>query len=263
MFTSTGAGAFSVRLFGAVALTTGLVLGAGASASAAPGDNGTVKIHNPQTPEEDNRNEPKVCDFQVVAFGFDAGQEVSWEILTHGGPPNSRTVELEGELVLDDEGAGSTEVLNLDDGHYKLEWTFDGQKGKGGKHKVFKVVCDGGEGEPEPNPTPTGEPETPETPENPEASPTPETPETPEVPDEGKTPGEETGQPEDGPSEEAEPTTPVTEAGPGQEKDGSDLAVTGSALAGLVAAGALAAAGGGAALYMSRKRRGQGTGTEA
>lgn len=261
MFTPSGAGAFGVRLFGAAALTAGLVLSAGTAAAAAPGDNGTVKIHNPETPDEDNRNEPKVCEFKVVAFGFDAGQEVSWEILTHGGPPNSRTVELEGELVLDEDGAGSTELLNLDNGHYKLEWSFEGQKGKGGKHKVFKVDCPEEDGEteptptPEPSPTPTDEPET-ETPD------TPENPENPDTPDEGKTPDEETDLPEGGSEEEPEPTTPVTEAGPGGEKDGSDLAVTGSALVGLVAAGALAAAGGGAALYMSRKRRGGAADTE-
>ncbi|WP_017585000.1 hypothetical protein [Nocardiopsis ganjiahuensis] len=258
MFTSTGAGAFGIRFVGATALTAGLVLSAGTSAAAAPGDNGTVKIHNPETPEEDNRNEPKVCDFQVVASGFDSVQEVSWEILKHGGRPDSRTVVLEGELVLDDEGEGSTELLSLEDGHYKLDWTFEGQKGNGGKHKVFKVVCEeDGETEPTPDPEPTPGPT-----EEPETE-TPDTPETPETPDEGKTPDEETDLPEGGSEEEPEPTTPVTESGQTPEKDGDDLAVTGSALAGLVAAGALAAAGGGAALYMSRKRRGEGSGSEA
>ncbi|GHC75420.1 hypothetical protein GCM10007079_10670 [Nocardiopsis terrae] len=267
MFPSPGTGALSTRLITGVALTAGLVLGSGAFAAAAPGapgDNGTVKIHNPETPDEDNSNEPKVCDFRVAAFGFDSVQEVSWEILAHGGSNDAGTVKLDGELVLDEEGAGSTELLTLDDGHYKLEWTFEGQKGKA-KHKVFKVECadEEEEGEtdptPTPTPTPTDEPET-ETPEDPE---NPEETETPEVPDDGKTPGGETEQPGDGATEEPEPTTPVTEPGQTPEDDGDDLAVTGSALAGLVAAGALAAAGGGAALYMSRKRRGEGADTEA
>lgn len=243
----------STRLIAGAALTGALVLGFAAPAAADPaGDNGTVKIHDPSTPEEDNRNEPKVCDFQVVASGFDSVQEVSWKILTQGGPPGSRTVELAGELVLDQEGAGSTETLSLDDGHYRLEWTFEGQRSNAAKHKVFKVVCEDPEATPSPAPT------------DPPVEPSDE----PEEPEETETPGddetskdEEPPGVEDGPSEEeTEPAGSKTDDEPvleqGAEESEGGLAVTGSALVALVAAGAVAAAGGGGALYLSRKRRG-------
>ncbi|MDT0332070.1 hypothetical protein [Nocardiopsis lambiniae] len=248
----------STRIIAASVLTAGLALGAAAPAFAAlpfapPGDNGTVKIHSPETPEEDDRNEPKVCEFQIVGSGFDPAQEVTWQILTQGGSPSSRELVLEGELDLDGEGTGSTDLLRIDNGHYRLEWTFEGQKGNAAKHKVFKVVCEETE-EPEPTPEPstppTGEPT-----EEPTGEPTapPET-EEPTVP------------PTDDPSapETEEPTVPATPTSPEGEKPGESpapsenepsLALTGSAIAGLVAAGLAAAGGGGAALYFSRKRK--------
>ncbi|MFE6304172.1 LPXTG cell wall anchor domain-containing protein [Nocardiopsis sp. NPDC057823] len=245
-------GARAPRVIAVSALAAGLAFGAAAPAFASapfapPGDNGTVKIHSPQTPEEDDRNEPKVCEFQVVGHGFDPAQEVTWEILTQGGKPSEREVVLSGGLELDGEGAGSTELLTLDDGHYRLEWTFEGQQSNAAKHKVFKVECSEEEPSPEPSPSPGGEPSTP--PESPEPTdpPTvePTDPAAPVDPTEPETPVDPTEPATPGPSDE--PTAPA-----GEEPS---LPLTGSAIAGLVAAGAAAAAGGGAAIYFGRKRR--------
>ncbi|WP_116244809.1 hypothetical protein [Nocardiopsis sp. FIRDI 009] len=240
----------------------GLVLGGTAVASAdpgngggngAPGDNGTVKIHDPERPEEDNRNVPKVCGFYIRAFHFDAGQEVAWEIVTQGGAPDSRETVLEDTLVLDEEGEGSTDLLDLPDGHYRLNWTFEGENGDA-KHKVFKVTCDDEEPSPSPSPEPTEEPSA-EPSEEPSAEPTPEpTPTT--------DPSTEPTDPGSTPTPDQTPTPAPTEGddAPAPDEDSPSLPVTGSALAGLVAVGAVAVVGGGAAVYLSR--RGKGSATE-
>lgn len=259
MSPNPGAGAFGARLFLGATLAAGTVLGGASAAFAAPpasppGDNGTVKIHDPSTSEDDNRNEPKVCDFQIVADHFDTVQEVSWEILTkaeNGGGWND--VVSEGTLVLDGEGSGATEVLELDDGHYKLDWTFEGQRSNDAKHKVFKVDCGDTPEEPEPTvpeESPEEEPSTPPTEEEtPDGSPDPTDPAEPTAPEEAEDP-----------AAPAEPTTPEStepEADEGNAPaDGEpSLPVTGSALTALVAAGAVAVAGGGAAVYFTRRRR--------
>ncbi|GAB2494277.1 LPXTG cell wall anchor domain-containing protein [Nocardiopsis aegyptia] len=254
------AGTLCARLMTGTAIVATAVLGGSALASASPvplsppGDNGTVKIHSPSTPEEDNRNVPKVCDFQIVAFGFDPAQEVTWEIVVQGGGnPHEAEPVLEGTLVLDDEGEGSTELLDLEDGHYHLNWTFEGENGEA-KQKVFKVKCD--DEEPEPSGEPTEDPSA-EPSEEPTEQPSEEPTEDPTTePSEPGTDPTEPTEPTDGatdPVESDEPTTPADESGtPG---DAGGLPVTGTALAGLVAAGAVAVAGGGAAVYFTRKRR--------
>ena len=47
-----------------------LVAAAGVSA----GYNGTLKIHESDTPNGTSNNDPKACTFNVEAFGLDAGQ---------------------------------------------------------------------------------------------------------------------------------------------------------------------------------------------
>ncbi|MFE3459748.1 LPXTG cell wall anchor domain-containing protein [Nocardiopsis aegyptia] len=260
------AGTLCARLMTGTAIVAAAVLGGSALASAspgngeteqvpnhAPGDNGTVKIHDPLTPEDDRRNVPKVCEFQVAAFGFDSAQDVSWEIVVQGGKPADRELMLSDTLVLDDEGEGITEILELPDGHYRLNWTFEGENGNG-KHKVFKVRCD--DEEPEPSGEPTEDPSV-EPSEEPTEQPSEEPTEDPTTePSEPGTDPTEPTEPTDGatdPVESDEPTTPADESGtPG---DAGGLPVTGTALAGLVAAGAVAVAGGGAAVYFTRKRR--------
>jgi len=133
--------------------------GGGKPPAAGKGDNGTVKIHRSTTPVSDPRNEPHVCIFYLDAFGFDAGQSVSWQIKSW--PPTSdRAVVDQGTLTLDSAGDGRTSDQALPNGHYKLFWTFAGEHGAA-KQKVFWVSC------PSSTPTPTA------TPTAPPSSPTP------------------------------------------------------------------------------------------
>ncbi|MEU5217990.1 hypothetical protein AB0G79_17575 [Streptomyces sp. NPDC020807] len=141
-----------VRSLAATAATTlafgGLALTGAPSAFAAPGDNGDVKIHKSGTDPDDQRDEPKVCEFYLAAFNFDTLQEVDWSITPQ--PPKADDPNLSGHITLTS-GKGHTEDLALPDGMYKLVWTFEGENGAG-KQKVFKVDC------PDTNPTPTPTP---------------------------------------------------------------------------------------------------------
>ncbi|MFF4362486.1 LPXTG cell wall anchor domain-containing protein [Streptomyces sp. NPDC001604] len=111
-----------------------------------PGDNGTVKIHDATTGEELKRNEPHVCTFYLDAFGFDAVQQVDWHIEAWAPTAGvkGKTVKT-GAITLDAEGHGRTADMSLPDGHYKLFWNFDGEKGAA-KHKVFWTDCKDSQG---------------------------------------------------------------------------------------------------------------------
>ncbi|MFD5404505.1 LPXTG cell wall anchor domain-containing protein [Streptomyces griseorubiginosus] len=210
-----------------------------------PGDNGTVKIHDTTTGEELRRNEPHVCTFYLDAFGFDAVQEVDWHIEAWAPTADvkGKTVK-SGEITLDSDGHGRTDDLSLPDGHYKLFWTFEGQKSAAAKHKVFWTDCEDEQGGGGGTATPT-------------ASATPSTSAT----------SAPSGSPTTGPSDEpsggagAEPSE-STEAGASASASSSaspqgstgDLAETGSsAPVGLLAgvSAALVAAGG----YLVVRRR--------
>ncbi|MFI0901512.1 LPXTG cell wall anchor domain-containing protein [Streptomyces sp. NPDC020983] len=109
------------------------------AALAAPGDNGTVKIHDAKTGGEDTSNNPHVCTFYLDAFKQDGGQKVSWQIVDQ--PPTGKDkVEADGTITLDATGHGRTGDMTLPNGHYKLLWTFEGEHGKA-KQKVFWVAC--------------------------------------------------------------------------------------------------------------------------
>ncbi|MGK3940527.1 LPXTG cell wall anchor domain-containing protein [Streptomyces caeruleatus] len=127
-----------------------------------PGDNGTVKIHDAATGEELRKNEPHVCTFYLDAFGFDAVQEVDWHIEAWAPTADVKGETVKsGEITLKD-GHGRTEDLSLPDGHYKLFWNFDGEKGAA-KHKVFWTDCEDEEGggtTSTPTATPSGTPST-------------------------------------------------------------------------------------------------------
>ncbi|MGW2250872.1 LPXTG cell wall anchor domain-containing protein [Kitasatospora sp. NPDC001660] len=133
----------------------------------APGNNGTVKIHDAATGQEDTRNEPKVCTFYLDSFGFDANQDVIWAIAeVHG---NDETMVAYGDLPVDANGDVRTDDINLPDGQYKLYWAsvpmVDGVPSQDDpaldnpKHKVFKVDC----GAAKPSKGPTSVPSTPAT----------------------------------------------------------------------------------------------------
>ncbi|WP_369144688.1 LPXTG cell wall anchor domain-containing protein [Streptomyces sp. R44] len=125
------------------AMAGSLALAPVASASGGPkGDNGTVKIHDSKTGEEIKANEPKVCEFYLDAFNFDASQKAIWRIEAWANNDQDKGTEVKnGAITLDADGHGRTEDLNLDNGQYKLFWNFDGENGKA-KHKVFKVDCE-------------------------------------------------------------------------------------------------------------------------
>jgi LPXTG-motif cell wall-anchored protein len=128
--------------FGAVcAAASAVLLLAPAAEATPPGDNGTVKIHDASTGEELRRNEPHVCAFYLDAFGFDGVQEVDWRIDAIPPSENKGETVKSGALTLDGQGHGRSEDLSLPDGHYKLFWTFEGEKGSA-KHKVFWTDCE-------------------------------------------------------------------------------------------------------------------------
>ncbi|MEU4063735.1 LPXTG cell wall anchor domain-containing protein [Streptomyces wedmorensis] len=151
------------------AMAGSVTLAPAAFASNGPkGDNGTVKIHDSKTGEEIKANEPKVCEFYLDAFHFDAEQKATWRIEAWANNDQDKGTEVKnGAITLDAKGHGRTEDMTLDNGQYKLFWNFDGEHGKA-KHKVFKVECEetatgGATGETTTGETTTGETTTGET----------------------------------------------------------------------------------------------------
>jgi hypothetical protein len=150
------------RVLAAVMLVAAVATWWGSTrALGAPGNNGTVKIHDSETHEEDRRNEPHVCEFYLAGFNFDHGQTGTWEIKGH--PPTAGAGSRSRSWgPADSEGRWRSADMSLADGHYKLEW----ETGQGdGKHKVFWVDC--------PDTTPTPAPTN--TPVRPTATPMPPT----------------------------------------------------------------------------------------
>ncbi|MFD8547153.1 LPXTG cell wall anchor domain-containing protein [Streptomyces sp. NPDC059649] len=109
--------------------------------AAAPGDNGTVKIHDATTGVDLRKNEPHVCTFYLDSFGFDGTQKVEWHIEAWAPTAHAKGETVSsGSLTLDAEGHGRTQDLSLPDGHYKLFWNFAGEHGRA-KQKVFWTDC--------------------------------------------------------------------------------------------------------------------------
>jgi len=139
----------------ALTVAAGTVLiGVPGTAAAAPGDNGDVKIHNPDTDPGDPRNEPKVCEFYLDALNFDALEHFTYTIDGQGNGPNAGTGHLSGSATADANGAAHTGTLTLPDGLYKLVWKGDNWQGAG-KQKVFTVDCTSPTASPTPTPTST------------------------------------------------------------------------------------------------------------
>ncbi|MFJ9868313.1 LPXTG cell wall anchor domain-containing protein [Streptomyces sp. NPDC101165] len=211
-----------------------------AAQASAPGDNGTVKIHDARTGEELRRNEPHVCTFYLDAFGFDGVQQVAWHIEAWAPTAATKGATVKsGALTLDADGHGRSEDLSLPDGHYKLFWNFEGEKGAA-KHKVFWTDCAGSQGGGGGAATPSGS-----------ASPS------------TSTPGTETGAsapPSGSPSQAASPgSASAPSSTPSAQGTGGDLAETGNgAPVGLLSAvaAALVGAGGGLVAWRRRARRG-------
>ncbi|WP_327429318.1 LPXTG cell wall anchor domain-containing protein [Streptomyces sp. NBC_01236] len=210
-------------------ISAALLIAPTAAHATVPGDNGTVKIHDATTGDELRKNEPHVCTFYLDAFGFDGVQEVDWHIEAWAPTADSKGETVKsGEITLDAEGHGRTNDLSLPDGHYKLFWNFDGEKGAA-KHKVFWTDCEdsgGGGSTPSASASPSstvGE----------SASPTPSASSS---------------------SGEAPPSVSSSPSAQG----GGDLAETGSsAPVGLLSAAAAALVGAGGYLVFRRRKAGQ------
>ncbi|WP_086565401.1 LPXTG cell wall anchor domain-containing protein [Streptomyces africanus] len=228
------------------AAASAVLLLAPAAHATPPGDNGTVKIHDASTGEELRRNEPHVCTFYLDAFGFDGVQEVDWHINAIPPSENKGETVKSGALTLDGQGHARTEDLSLPDGHYKLFWNFDGEKGAA-KHKVFWTDC---EDEEPGGSTPSGS-----------ASPSP------------SSSSSASESPSAGPGSSASPTSsasPSASAGGGVSASSSpsaspqggadgDLAETGNgAPVGLLSGVAAALVAGGGFLVLRRRRLGRG-----
>ncbi|MFF3318580.1 hypothetical protein ACFYV5_24200 [Streptomyces sp. NPDC003035] len=118
----------------------GVALAGAPAAFAAPGDNGDIKIHRAGTQEPDQSTHTKVCQFYIAAFNFDGLDQVRYDIFHQ---PGGGTPVESGTVTLDINGDGrAPELTNLklNDGMYKVEWTWQGQLGAK-KSKVFRVDC--------------------------------------------------------------------------------------------------------------------------
>ncbi|GHK02475.1 hypothetical protein SY2F82_42720 [Streptomyces sp. Y2F8-2] len=223
-----------------VAVASAALLTAPSAHASARGDNGDVKIHKSATDEYDQRNEPHVCSFYLDGFNFDGRQQVDWHIEAWAptAATKGETVK-SGAITLDADGHGRTADMTLPDGHYKLFWNFDGEKGAA-KHKVFWTECEssGGGGT-----TPSGSASA-SVSASASASPSGSA-------GASASPGSSSGA-------GAVPSASVS-ASPSAQGGGGDLAETGSgAPVGLLsgAAAALVAAGGGLVLWRRRGARG-------
>lgn len=115
-----------------------------------PGNNGTIKVHEQGTPSGTENNDPKVCTFNIEAFGLDAGQQGFISFAVQGGDKPTGTGA--GPYAFgptDATGYVASQYFHLSDGHYKV--TLYGKDTKGNvdyndqlkaKSKVFKVSCD-------------------------------------------------------------------------------------------------------------------------
>jgi hypothetical protein len=135
------------RRLGAVLIAAALVWLVGAAAASA-GNNGTLKIHELGTPDGTPNNDPKVCSFNVEAFGLDAGQTGYLVFDVQGGDAPQGVAQ--GPYAFgpaDASGYYASEYFSLAAGHYKatLYGKADLTDVKA-KSKVFKVTCEGGGG---------------------------------------------------------------------------------------------------------------------
>jgi hypothetical protein len=115
-----------------------------ATSTDAPGNNGTVKIHEGATEEEPIvANDPHVCTFHLHFFFADPFQAGTWEI-QEWSPGDKGTVVLSGTYDTNGDGEDrdpDAGVYTLPEGHYKLFWDGDLDTEKHDKHKVFWVDC--------------------------------------------------------------------------------------------------------------------------
>lgn len=125
-------------------LVAAFVAPGAATSTDAPGNNGTVKIHEGATEEEPIvANDPHVCTFHLHFFFADPFQAGTWEI-QDWSPGDKGTVVLSGTYDTNGDGEDrdpDAGVYTLPEGHYKLFWDGDLDTLKHDKHKVFWVEC--------------------------------------------------------------------------------------------------------------------------
>src|SRR5437762_4145817 len=137
----------------ALALAGFALLAPAAAHTNAPGNNGTIKIHqSPGEAEPIVRNEPHVsCLFHLHAFFADSGQTGDWWIKAWPPTGDGSTIVMSGSYLTDANGEWRSDDKTLPAGHYKLFW--QDPPGANGvrelKHKVFWVdECAQGSGSP-------------------------------------------------------------------------------------------------------------------
>jgi hypothetical protein len=195
-----------------------------ATSTDAPGNNGTVKIHEGGTETEPIvHNEPHVCTFHLHFFFADPFQAGTWEI-QEWSPGDKGTVVLTGTYDTNGDGEDRDPdepgVYTLPDGHYKLFWDGDLDTEKHDKHKVFWVDC---LETPPPSPEQSVGAETGTPPPTETGTPPPTETGTPPPTETGTTPPNETGTPPPSPEqsvgEETDVPTPTFEQSLAGETD--------------------------------------------
>ena len=140
---------------GTVTLAFSMALSIAPAFAAGNGNAGSVKIHDAATGVDDQGNDPQVCTFTIVFFGFDAGASGSWAI--NSQPAAADDPVLDGTFITAANGEFETSQIVLAAGHYKLDWSLNGGNPK---HKSFVVKdsCapgDSGSGQATPDPSPS------------------------------------------------------------------------------------------------------------
>ena len=101
------------RRGGATLLTLGLALGGfsvfAPAANAVKGNNGTVKIREAGTPDEDVSNDPQINCLEAAWYGFDATADVTTFDVTFINPTSAATVQhFADQITLDLDAAGGS-----------------------------------------------------------------------------------------------------------------------------------------------------------
>ncbi len=231
-------GLWAATVAAGVAAVALLASPAWAGPAGAPGNNGTVKIHDGAgEPSPEPQNEPHVCTFHVHALHFDSGQVLTFTVQSWE-PTGDGSVVLSGSITADADGADGagrapvTGTYGLPDGHYRLTVDTGNGTTTQDKHKMFWVQCapettpPTSPGTPSPSCPSTGCPTSPTCPPT-ECTTPPGTPSSPPTPT--------SGAPSSGPSSPGETTTPaagvVPPTPPGTPPTAGGLASTGSSTA--------------------------------
>jgi hypothetical protein len=243
MATRVRTGLVAATVAAGIASVVSLAAPAWAGPVGAPGNNGTVKIHDGAgEPSPEPRNEPHVCTFHVHALHFDSGQVLTFTVQSWE-PTGDRSVVLSGSITADATGEGRAPVTGtygLPDGHYRLTVDTGNGTTTQDKHKMFWVRC-----APETTPPPTSpgspSPSCPSTgcPTSPSCPPSTECTTPPGPP---SSPPPTSGGPSSGPPSSGAPTTAPGAGGipptpPGTPPAAGGLAFTGSSTAAVAGIG--------------------------